>query len=500
MVKRVSYLFTVLLVLLLAAAPGTGQDLLEQTTLHTLDNGLRVIFVEQPYAPIIHFNLMFNVGGVDEEPGLGGIAHMVEHMAFKGTESIGSLDPDLELRLLQELEERMDALEAADAADDEEARSQAQQGVTALREELQDLAVPDVIWQLFDQHGGTGLNAYTGYDKTAYFISLPSNRRELWYRVYGDMMTNAVFRYFYEEVDVVKEERRQRNEDDPTGFLLEHFLRTAFSEHPYGRPLIGSMEEIAGYRLDPAKEFWNEHYHPNRAVLVLVGDVNPTVDLPLIQTYFGHWESGPITEWNIPEEPRQTEQRRVSVVYDAQPQLLVGFRKPTYPQRDAYVLDVIASLLSVGRTSRLHERLINEEQMVQSLSASANYPGIRYDNMLVFLIWPLNPHSPEAVEPIVFEEIARLQQEPVDPWELEKVLNQVQASFIRNLASGSGLADQLATYELFLGGHQNLLEYQNIIASITAEEIQDVARRYLTVENSVVGILETKSVQGGEVQ
>lgn len=493
--KRLLVVFCVS-ILLLTSVPAVAADLLDRIDAFTMDNGLRILLVQEDHAPIIHFHLMFDVGGVDEEPGLGGIAHMVEHMAFKGTETIGSLDYEQEKRLFDELEAAADEYFDALDSSDEEAAAEAEEKFVRLRETLQGLAVPDVLWQLFDQHGGRGLNAYTGYDRTAYFLSLPSNRRELWLRVYADILENAVFRHFYEEVDVVKEERRQRNEDDPTGFLMEHFLKTAYEVHPYGRPLIGSMEEISEYRWADAREFWDAHYQPNRAVLVMVGDLDPEADRALIEQYFGLLDSAPRQARDIPEEPPQDEQRRVSVVYDAEPQLMIGFHKPTYPHRDAYVMDAIRSLLGSGRTSRLYGRLVLSEQAALSVNVYSSYPGLRFPNLFAISARPRHPHTPENLEELIFEEIERLQTEPVSQWELEKIVNQAQASFVRGLASASGLAGQLAVYELFLDGYKNVMDYPDIIASITPEEIQRVAEQYLTVDNSVVGMLYSKDEEG----
>ncbi len=498
--KRLMTCWLLVVLLLTVPIPALGHELLDRIESFTLDNGLRVLMLPEDFAPVVHFHLMFDVGGIDEEPGLGGIAHMVEHMAFKGTETIGTRDFETEEALLQELEIAADQYFAALEEDDEGAIAEAEQRFMSLREELQELATPDVLHQLFDQFGGVGMNAYTGYDRTAYFVSLPSGRQELWLRVYADILDNAVFRYFYEEVDVVKEERRQRNEDEPTGYLREHFLREAFEVHPYGRPLIGSMEEISNYRYGPAREFWDQHYQPNRAVLIMIGDIDPEADRALVEKYFGVLESEPRHERPIPAEPPQQEQRRVTVEYEAEPEIMVGFHKPTYPHRDAYVLDVIRSLLGTGRTSRLHARMVIEEEKALAISVSSSFPGLRDPNLLVFHGRSRHPHKPEDLKQLLFEEIAKLQQEPVDPWELEKVVNQAQASFIRNLASPSGLAGQLATYELFLDGYENILDYPDIIASITPEEIQEAANAYLTKENSVVGILYTQGDHGGAEQ
>lgn len=488
---RLKVLWLVLLLLL----PGAlAQQLREQIRKYTLDNGLRVLMVPDKTAPVIHFNLMFDVGGVDEAPGLGGIAHMVEHMAFKGTPSIGSLDWAKEKAALEAIDKARADLDRALA---NRASQEEVQRLTAAfnqaREEAKKLALPNAIDQLFTNNGEQGLNASTGYDRTDYRVSLPSNRLELYLRVYADVMLNAVFRSFYEEADVVLEERRQRSENDPNGALSEVFLRTAFQVHPYGRPLIGSREEIQGYRVDRAMEFWKTHYHPNRAVLVMVGDVEPERDIQLVRRYMGAIPRGPARpSLNIPAEPPQTAERRATLEYNAQPSLLIGFHKPTYPNREAYVMDMIDSILTEGRTSRLFRRLVIQEQAALNVSSSSASPGFRYPNMFTISAQPRAPRTTADLERLIYEELERLKNEPVSPQELQKVRNQTRAAYLRVLQGGPGLTQTLAFYELFFGGYQRIFEEEAIYNAITAEEIQQAARKYFTPQNRTVATLVTR--------
>ncbi|AEB12655.1 M16 family metallopeptidase [Marinithermus hydrothermalis] len=480
--------------------PAAAQGLEARVHAFTLDNGLRVLMVVEPSAPVIHFNLMFDVGGVDEPPGLGGIAHMVEHMAFKGTASIGSRDPEAEAEALAAVERALDALEAARARDADAAEVRRLEATfQEAREQAQRLAIPNALDNLFSANGAAGLNAGTGYDFTSFVVSLPKNRLELYARVYADVLLNPVFRSFYEERDVVREERRQRSEDDPQGFLFERFLGAAFERHPYGRPLIGSAEEIEGYRTAEAQAFFERFYHPNRAVLVMVGDLEPERDIQVIERFFGAVPQGPEARVPIPEEPPQSREKRITVRYDAEPQLAIGYHKPTYPERDAFVMDVIDALLSSGRTSRLFKRLVLEERLALDVSTSSSFPGARFPNLFLIFAQPRFPNPPEAVEAAVYAELERLKTEPVPERELEKVKNQVRAGFVRALASGPGLAQQLAFYELFLGGWENLLTYADTIQTVTAEEVQAAARRYFVPENRTVAILLPKDAsEGGE--
>lgn len=469
-----------------------AQSLPEITTKFELDNGLRVVMVKQGFAPVISFNLMFNVGGMDEPDGLGGLAHMVEHMAFKGTRTIGSVDLEAELAALEQIEKLVNELALAKEAGKNSAEiSKLETALKEISEKAKELASPNAIDTLFDGNGAVGLNATTGYDRTSYVVSLPSNRLELYARVYADILLEPVFRGFYEERDVVHEERRQREDDDPRGFLFEKFLAEAFKVHPYGRPLIGSPEELEGYRSTKAKDFFRSYYHPNNAVLVLVGDVNPEQDIEIIKHYFGVIPKGPEITTDIPREPKQTTERRITVHYDAEPQIVVGFHKPTYPARDAYILDVIDAILTSGRTARLYKRLVTDEQVALSIVTGSSFPALRDPNQFVVYALPLFPNTNEDLEKIIYEELETLKTVPVSERELTKVKNQVRASFIRALGSNSGLASQLAFYELFLGGWENIVSYADIIEGITTEEIMKVANKYFVSQNRTVGYLLT---------
>ncbi len=480
----------ILLLLLYTFLFAQAQDVHELTTEFELDNGLRVVMVKQGFAPTISFNLMFDVGGMDEPDGLGGLAHMVEHMAFKGTQTIGSNDLPAELEALEKIEELTTKLDQAEESGASEKKlERLRQQLSESREHAKSLASPNIFDTLFDSNGAVGLNATTGYDRTSFVVSLPANRLEFYARVYADVLLEPVFRGFYEESDVVHEERRQREADDPRGFLFERFLGTAFEVHPYGRPLIGSDEEIDDYRASEAENFFELYYLPNRAVLVLVGDVEPERDIEIINRYFGAVPWEPEIAVSIPKEPKQLEERRLTVNYDAEPQMVIGFHKPTYPARDAYILDVIDAILTSGRTSRLYKRLVTEEQLALSIVTSSGFPAIRDPNQFVVYTLPRFPNTNEDLEVVIYEELERLKTEPVSENELTKVKNQVRASFIRALGSSSGLASQLAFYELFLGGWENIASYADIIEGITTEEIKTVANRYFVPENRTVGYL-----------
>ena len=478
------------LLVLATAAPAVAQDLEGRVTTETLNNGMKLILVRQPAAPVISFHLAFDVGGIDEPAGLGGIAHMVEHMAFKGTRSIGTEHPEAEERALDAVEVEALALRHARSEGDADAVARARARFLAARERANALAATSPVDDLLGVVGAVGLNASTGYDSTQYVVSLPANRLELFARVYADVMAGIVFRAFYEERDVVREERRQRSEDDPQGVLVEALLATAFPDHPYGRPLIGTFEEIEAWTATRAEAFYRAFYAPDRAVLVAVGDVDPERDLPVLRRYFGAVPPRPTLDPRIPDPAPQEEARRVEIAFDAQPQLAVGWRTPTLPDRDAYVLDLIGPLLSNGRTSRLYERLVLEDGSALGVDATSGFPGVREPNLFLIHARPRAPHGPDDVLAAIEEELARLARDGVGDAELEKVRNQVRAATVRSLASNGGLASSLAFNELFAGGWERLVGDLEIYDSITAEEIREVAARTFVDAQRTVAILQ----------
>lgn len=486
-------LFTLLCLTLVNSALAQA-ELAENVRKFRLENGLRVIMVERGFAPVIDFNLTFDTGGVDEPPGLGGVAHMVEHMAFKGTRSIGSFDIEAEAAALVRLERAANTLVVArEAGAAGEALASFEEDFAAAQAAAQELASPNALDTLFTDNGAQGLNASTAYDRTSYTVSLPSNRLELYARVYADVLTNPVFRSFYEERDVVREERRTRSEDSPDGVLIEAFLAEAFQQHPYGRPLIGSADEIADYTATAAQGVFDTFYHPNRAVLVVVGDVEPERDIRVIRRYFGFVPRGPEVRAELPAEPAQRAERRVRVPYDAEPQVVVGFHKPTYPARDAYVLDVLDYILGRGRASRLYRALVTEQQLAVSVSTSSASPGTRYPNLFQISLVPRAPATPRELEQALYAELERVAREGVTDAELARAQTLLRADVVRSFTSGSGLAATLAYNEMFAGGWESVFGDLERYDTVTGAELRDAARRTFRAQNRTVATLVTET-------
>jgi len=472
---------------------------------HKLANGLTVLMVERHQTPVVSLNMTFGVGGVNEQAGQTGLAHLYEHMAFKGTRTVGTKDYEKERPILEEwfrvgteLEKRQ--RELARKSQERPASSEERATIEGLQKrftELQDKAGQFVAGNemalLYQRHGGIGLNAATGKDLTRYMISLPANRLPLWAALEADRMAHPVLREFYKERGVVMEERRLRNDDSPNGLLYETFTSAAFRAHPYGIPTIGWESDILSLTPADTEAFFKAYYGPGNATIAIVGDINPKDVMTLIERTFGTIPASPSQTPLVTVEPPQRGERRVEVEFDAEPSLIIGFHKPALNHPDDYVFDVIDAVLSDGLTSRLYTSLVREKRIAASVSSDSNYPGVRSPNLFILNAMPLAPHTTAEVEAAIYAEIERLKTEPVTAKELEKVLNNLDADLVRALRSNGGLASQLALFQTVAGDWRYALKSRDKIAAVTPADIQRVAAEYFTKSNRTVATLVKKA-------
>jgi len=473
--------------------------LAERVIEHKLANGLTLLLVERHQTPVVSINITFGVGGVDETTGMTGVAHLYEHMAFKGTRTIGTKDFEKERPLLDGLDrlngalqrarrERAPAdLQAGDRGSEERARLQQQ--FEQVQQRAAELVVPNEIALLYQRHGGVGLNASTGKDVTRYVVSLPANRLPLWAAIESDRMANPVLREFYKERAVVMEERRLRTDDSPNGLLFEAFAAAAFQAHPYKFPTIGWASDIQALTPAVTEQFFRTYYGPGNAVIAIVGDINPQEVTTLVERTFGAIPAVPPPPHVVTVEPPQRGERRVEVEYDAEPSVLIGFHKPALGHPDDYVFDVIDAVLSEGVTSRLYRRLVVEQRLAASVSTESGFPGVRDPNLFIVSATPLAPHTTAEVEAAIEAELDRLKAEPVSAQELEKVLNNLDAGLVRSLRSNSGLASQLAYFQTVARDWRYVLTARDRIAAVTPADIQRVAATYFGKSNRTVATL-----------
>ncbi|MCB2229192.1 insulinase family protein [bacterium] len=465
-----------------------------QVVEHTLNNGLKVLIVPRHEAPVASFVTWSNVGSVDDPKGYTGLAHMFEHMAFKGTTTLGTKDIDAELKaialedsLFMKLRAERNKGMLADSARVAELEEQ----YNAAREASYELVVPNEFGNVVDREGGVGLNAFTSSDQTVYFFSLPSNKVELWMALESERFLNPVLREMYKERDVVAEERRMRTESNPIGKAIEEFLALSFKAHPYGVPGIGHMSDIMYYSRLEAKAFFEKYYGPSNLTIAVVGDVNPKDVIKLAEKYWGRIPYRPAPERIATVEPKQIGERRMVMEDPAQPVYLAGWHIPEITHPDRTAVDMLMQYLGQGRTSKLYESMIKEKKIAIQVGAFSGFPGDKYATMCLMYAMPSQGHDNYECEEEIFAAVEKAKSELVTPEDLDKMRARAKASFINSIASNNGLAMQLCQAQQYYGDWREMFKQLDDINAVTAEDIQRVANEYLTKDNRVVVMMNT---------
>lgn len=405
---------------------------------HMLSNGMKVLLVEVPKAPVATVQVWYKVGSRNEVMGRAGLSHMLEHMMFKGTVNYpkGSFS------------------------------------------------------RIIRKNGGVD-NAFTSHDFTAYFENVAADRVPLALELEADRMQGLIFdnAEFQTEREVVKEERRLRSEDDPQGALVETLFAQAYMSHPYHWPVIGWFADLDAMTIEDLQRHYDTFYSPNNATLVVVGDIKAELLLPTIKRLFEPIPRGPSPTQSLRPEPEQRGERRFLLKREAHvPFVMMGFRVPNYASEDSYALDVLESILSRGKSSRLYQSLVYEQK--NSLSVGAEYGLMQTDPGLFYFYALVNPSAKvEAVEVALQREITRLQNDPPSDEELQRAKNQIEASRIFEQDSNFRHAMLLGQAETVGAGWRRIDQFVERIRAVTAKDIQRVARQYLTEDNRTLGIL-----------
>lgn len=423
----------------------TGCDDIHDTT---LANGMRVIVKEDHRSPTVVSLLYYKIGSIDEPKGLTGISHLLEHMMFKGTQKLG----------------------------------------------------PNEFSRIIAEHGGRE-NAFTSFDYTGYYQQLEKSRLPIAFELEADRMQNLRFdeAEFKKEREVVIEERRLRIEDQPDSLVYEKFISEAYRVHPYGRPVIGFMQDLERITLDDLKDWYRRWYRPNNAVLVIVGDVKPSAVVELAKKYFGGIPAKPLERTPIASEPEQQQPRRAVMKIPAQvPYMLMGYHTPILePGKsdwwEPYALSVLTGVLDGGESARFERELIRARRIASRIGAE--YDAIaRSPTMLLFSGTPSSSNNVADLEKALREQVERVKKEPVSPAELERVKAQVVAGEVYRRDSVFSQAMQLG--ELAMTGLElNLLEERvKRLSAVTPEQVMQVARKYLTEDNLTVVTLDPQPI------
>ena len=487
------------LVLLAAALPLSGQDLAsyeKHVTVKTLPNGLTVVLWRRPEAPVFSFFTLVDTGSAQDPLSKTGLAHMMEHMAFKGTPDIGTTNYAAEKVALEKVEQAYAAYEAERikrVGQDPQKLAQLQKAWQDAIKDADQYVIRNQFGEVVESHGGVGMNAFTSYDETAYHYAMPSNQIELWASLESDRLMHPVMREFYKERGVVMEERRMSTDSQPVGRLVEQFLGTAFMANPYHRPTIGYASDLQSFSATDAANFFQRYYKPSNMVIGLVGDLDPDKVFPIIEAYFGRIPSGPKPEELTTKEPAQNSVRRVSLHDPSQPFYLEGYHRPDYLSPDDVVYDAISDILSNGRTSRMYRSLVRDKQIAAAAAGFSDWPGVKYGHLYAFYAVPLPGHTNEEMEKAVREEITKLKTQDVSDEELQMFKTRTKADLIRGLASNEGLAQNLATYQTRYGDWRELFRYLERVDKISKADIRRVANQVFNEQNRTIGIIQTEA-------
>jgi len=434
-VRIVVALLSIVLLLGASAAPAA-----DRVVASTLDNGLRVLLLEDHRSPIVSFQVWYRVGSRDEHRGATGIAHFLEHLMFKGTPARG----------------------------------------------------PKQFARLVEENGGQD-NAFTSQDVTSYFVDIAADKIDLVIELEADRMQNLLLdpKEINAEREVVIEERRTRTEDDPSGFLGEEVGSIAFKAHPYGSPIIGWMEDIK--RITPAeiRAFYKTYYVPNNAIVVAVGDFRAPAVLEKIQKTFGRIPRAQTPPPVLAIEPTQNGERRVIVKKEAElPVVYMAWHVPNHQSNDAPALEVLSTILSGGRASRLYRDLVYQRQL--ALEAGGDYSYFALDpNLFWFWATPMPGQTPETLEAELAKHMQRLKTEPVTDEEMARAKNQIESAFVFQEDSVHRRAALLARFEL-IGGYAQKDSFMTKIRAVTAADLTRVAGAWFAPERRSVGVLLPK--------
>ncbi len=488
------FAWVVVALLALAAAPAAAQDIAsfeQKLTEHRLPNGLTFLVYEREGAPVVSFFTYVGVGAAQEVPGITGIAHMFEHMAFKGTTKIGTSDWPSERKALAAVDEAYHAYDAERRKlDADPARVEAlKKGWKDAQEAADRYIVKNEFGEIIDREGGVGLNAGTASDQTVYFYSLPANKVELWAHLESERFLDPVFREFYKERDVVMEERRLRTESQPMGRLIEQFSSVAYQAHPYKQPVVGYMSDLMSFSREDADRFRRTHYVPNNMTIAIVGSVKAQEILPILDRYFGRLPAAPPPPPLRTVEPRQIVEKTVVMPDRSQPVYVEAYHRPASSDPDDAVYSAISDILSSGRSSRLYRSLVRDKKIAAQAAAFSGFPGEKYPSLMLFFAMPTPGHTNEEVQAAIREEIEKIRTDPVTDEELERAKTRAKADLIRGLESNTGIAGQLASHQALYGDWRELFRAVEKIGKVTKEDILRVAQSTFVPTNRTVGMI-----------
>ena len=463
----------------------------KKVTEFTLDNGLHFIIIERRDAPVVSFYTQVNVGGIDEPMGNTGIAHIFEHLAFKGDHYVGTTNWEEEKKVIDKMDEVYKAwlYESYKPNPDSVFMNERWDEFQALQEEAKTYVVNNEFSQIVQRNGGTGMNASTRWDFTDYFYSLPSNKVELWFSLEAGRFMQPTYREFYVEKEVVREERRMRTDSNPFGRLIEEFFATAYAAHPYGRPIVGWNSDITASTIEDAHDFYETYYVPSNITFGIAGDVDPKRMKKLAEEYFGDMRGkGKVAPPVTTIEPEQRGERRVVIEGNSQPLMMIGYHTVSSTDPDYEPLVLLGRVLSSGRTSTLYKKLVVEEQSALQIQNFEGIPGTRYPGLFLSLFVPNAGVDLDSLEQSIYTEFDAVKEGSITQEQLDRVRTNLRAGIIRSLGNNTGLASYFVNTHVEQGSWKDVFNQLDRYENVTLGDLQRVANKYLIKKNRTVGL------------
>jgi predicted Zn-dependent peptidase len=475
----------------------------KRTTVKVLPNGLTLIVCERPEAPVFSFYTLVDAGSADDPQGDSGLAHMFEHMAFKGSSEIGTTNYPAEKAALAKVEEAYAAYDAEYrklVGQDKAKLAQLKKAFEDAQDAAQKYVIPNQFSEIAEQNGATGINASTSEDSTQYFWSMPSNRLELWAYLESQRIGHPVQREFYKERDVVQEERRMRIDSSPVGRMVEQFLAAAYVAHPYGRSGVGWESELSQINATEAEAFHKKYYVPSNIVIAVVGDLKASEAMPILEKYFAPIPAGPRPAPMTTIEPPQFAEKSVIIKEATQPFYIEGYHRPDYRDPDDSVYDAITDIFSNGRTARLYRSLVRDQRIAAAAEGFSGFPGYKFPGLFAFYAVPLPGRTPDELRDSIHKELDRLKNEDVSDEELARFKTRTRAELLRGLADNDGLAHELAEYQTRFGDWRQLFRELDKVDAVTKADIRRVANKVFVESNRTSARIEFVAPQGAPAQ
>jgi predicted Zn-dependent peptidase len=452
----------------------------QKVTDFTLNNGLRFIVFERHEVPTISFHTYVKAGSVDNPAGYSGLAHIFEHLAHKGSETIGTRGWENEKKALEAMDEAYDRMEAernkggrADRNKLENLQTQVRLAIDVAGRNAQPKEYDDIL----GESGAGGSRASAGWNSIEYAYTLPSNRAELWYLMEAQRLFHPVFREFYTEREGMLEEY-QKSQQSVQNRLLDALLNTAFAAHPYHTPAIGWPSDISNLKRSDAKAFYDKYFVPGNITVAMAGDVNPAEARRMAEKYFGGTTARPLPPILHTDELTQHGPRTVVLELSTQPVAAIGYKRPSYYDKDDAVLDVLQLLLTNGKDGLLYRDLVLEKRLAQAADSVATFPDGRYPNLFLFVIVPSGVHTVDEIQKAMDEVFGSLKLRPIDAGLLYQAKNQVRFRSYQKLTSNAVMANMLATYAVEFGDCRKLFTSLEDVDKISAEDVMRVAQKY----------------------